>query len=117
MQGETSGTYYVIVVANAENTLFEGTTANNLRASSAVNVTLPALPLLQVNSLTPAAHAVYPGQTINVGWNVANGGTAAANGSWIDSVYAVSDPQGDNPTLLASTATHTGGLAVGRAIR
>jgi autotransporter-associated beta strand protein len=97
-----NGTYYIVVLVNYTQSLAESTINNNQAASSAINLTLPALPSLGVSGLSTAAHAVYPGQTINLSWTVTNHGGAAAIGPWNDEVYLASDAQGDNETLLAT---------------
>ena len=111
LQGETNGTYYLVVVANSQDTQPETSYSDNSLAGAAMSVTLPALPLLQVSALSTPTHSVYPGQTVNVSYTVTNHGAAAATGPWTDDVYAVTDAQGDNPTLLA-TYSNTSNLAV-----
>ena len=52
---------------------------------------------------------------ILVSWTDENNGTATAVGPWLDNVYAATDAQGDNPTLLGSFL-HSGSLAVGASV-
>ncbi len=44
----------------------------------------------------------FGGQAALVSWTDENEGTYTATGPWVDNVYAATDAQGDNPTLLGS---------------
>ncbi len=81
-----SGTYYVLVEANADKMVDETTTTNNMEtASFVINLTPP--PDLQVTEVvTPASG--FSGQNINMSYKVENLGTGPTVGSfWRDYVY------------------------------
>ena len=92
----TPGTYYLFVVADADQGQYEASTANNVSAAIPVTV---ALPELNVTAATAPGAAVL-GSSIQVSWTVENTGAAVTSGqSWEDAVYVSSS------TTLDNTAT------------
>ena len=61
----------------------------------------PPLPDLTVSDVSGPATG-FNSQSVLVSWTDQNMGTAAATGPWIDNIYAATDAQGDNPTLIGS---------------
>ncbi len=72
-------------------------------------------PDLVVNNITAQANAVTD-QGVVVNWTDQNNGTEPAAGTWVDNVYAATDAQGDNPSLLGSFS-YIGSLAVGASVQ
>lgn len=69
-----SGTWFIYVFTNADNTLYEGALANNNINRNQVQVFLTPTPHLTVNSLTVPVTAASTTQPIGVNWNIANTG-------------------------------------------
>ena len=68
---------------------------------------------LSVGSVSAPA-SVAPGASATVTWTVTNASaTAAASGSWVDSVYLSPDGTINAADVLLGRVIHTGGLAVG----
>jgi hypothetical protein len=141
----TPGTYYILIdqeellVTNVNlttNTLtvqrgYNGTTATSHAVGAGVYLatdqrgiqrpTPPDIgayqsaPYLEASDVSDPATAI-PGQTVTVTWTDTNSGSATATGQWVDNVYAATDAQGDQPTLLASFPV-TGPLAVGASVQ
>ena len=108
-----SGAYYLFVVADSGNLVYEGTNAGNQSASVSLPITLAPSPDLRVSSLTVPGGS--SGQPLNIEWTVTNEGVAAVpsnEGSWTDRVY-LSSGTAPNPASdpLLGSFTHNGALA------
>jgi hypothetical protein len=108
-----AGTYYVYVVTNANNNVYELNTSNDLAYDIQPLQIILATPVdLVAGSVLIPANAVA-GQNIAITYQVTNNGGVPANGSWFDSLYLsptttwnVSDP-------LVGTVSQTQNLAPG----
>ena len=109
-----TGSYYLLFVANANGGQEEsdaGDDTNDLVADP-ITLTAPDLVVTGVSGPTTG----YNSQQELVSWTDQNNGTATATGPWVDNVYAATDAQGDNPTLLGSF-TFTETLAAGALVQ
>jgi len=95
----TEGPYYVTVIADGRNDVFEGlpnspAEQNNSAVSSApASVRLTPLPDLVVNTVTAPANDVFGGQAVTVTWTVCNQGTAFTDAPfWNDRLRLYRDP-------------------------
>src|SRR4030095_8134954 len=75
------------------------------------NVSDPVNLLLENVSLTPPS--VRIGEAVTVSWMVRNNQAFAANGTWVDTVFASSDAIWDLSDVVVGQVTHTGGLVPG----
>ncbi|MHB9049421.1 MAG: CARDB domain-containing protein, partial [Pirellulales bacterium] len=107
----TAGTYYLIVQADAGQTLTEANETNNATASTAVDLAFPPAPDLVPGAVASAGVAL-PGSQVLVSWTVANQGTAVAAGPWTETVYLSSDASIGDDKPVASF-TYAGPLAPG----
>ncbi len=83
----TNGTYYLIVVTDANNNINEGADENNNTSINPISVTRTPLPDLQVATVV-APNTSFFDQTIQIQWTVANNGKGATNsGEWNDRIY------------------------------
>ncbi|MBC7771462.1 MAG: hypothetical protein H7210_03090, partial [Pyrinomonadaceae bacterium] len=100
------GDYFVLVVTDATNSVFESGPDSNNRgiASNKVHIEQPDRPNLRVTSLTSPPGGLI-GESAEISWTVTNTGAAAASGTWVDRVLLVPS---DNPN---------GGIQVGLLIR
>ena len=105
------GSAYLLFVANDSGSQADPNAANDVMAVP----TVVAAPDLQVASVTGPLNG-FTGQTVLLSWTDQNNGSATAIGPWVDNLYAVTDPLGNNPTLLGSF-TFTGSLAVGASVQ
>ncbi len=115
------GTFQITVTTDSSNQIFEydysvipgGHQVAESNNSTSINEvsTLAPYPDLQVADVTGPATA-FNSQAVLVSWTDENEGTNTATGPWVDDVYAATDAQGDNPTLLGSFE-FDGTLAVG----
>ncbi len=81
--------YFVVVVTDAGNTVFERASENNNSRVSDTK-TMVVAPNLSVSSVTIPANG-ESGATISGSWTVRNGGTASADGGWIDRLFLSRD--------------------------
>ncbi|MBH8571319.1 hypothetical protein KB206_20675 [Microvirga sp. STS02] len=109
----TSGTYYVLAVADAGDNVFEGPAKNNnVRSSAALQVTMTPPPDLVVTQVSiPATAGV--GKALAMSWTVENQGAKAPDISettWYDNVYISRLPtfQLDSAQLVGSIANRSG---------
>ncbi|NNE33837.1 MAG: hypothetical protein HKN13_01275, partial [Rhodothermales bacterium] len=124
-----SGSFFVLVVGDANREVFEHTFEdNNIVASSeAVEITVPPTPDLIVSTVTAPADA-SAGERIFVSWTVTNAGDVPVGGRWVDRVYLSSDPtfsrstsaeigaRGCNPCSYAAGEEYSTGLQVALAV-
>ncbi|MDL2275738.1 Ig-like domain-containing protein, partial [Desulfosarcina sp. OttesenSCG-928-G10] len=115
----TAGSYFLIVRTNATGTQSEISTTNNTGISSAISVSLPALPDLQVQNLavTPES-GIQAGSEVTVSWDDANTGDADISTVWHDHIQVVNTTTGT--TLVSQTLQHdpvtAGALAAGESL-
>ena len=88
-----SNDQYVVVRTDANNQLLEqGSVDNNIAISDqAITVLQPALPNLQISSVTPPVNALSSQSTV-VEWTVTNAGNAPAS-EWYDQVWLSLEPR------------------------
>lgn len=85
-----SGSYFLVVKADAPNFQAESDENNNLRSSGALAVVRPPLPDLAISFITTPP-SVVPGALFPVSYGVTNRGAAALNAAWEESVQASAD--------------------------
>ena len=66
---------------------------------------------IKVNGVSPASAAGTTGQSLTVGYTIANLSSDAATGTWTDSVYLSANGLLDADSLLLGRVSHAGGLA------
>jgi hypothetical protein len=99
-----SGTYYIIVAADASLNVQERLENNNAAASAPIVINRPTLPNLVALSVPPAP-AGAPGQTVQISWQVRNSGTVETPARWTERVVASPDGTTDGPLLALFTNT------------
>jgi len=106
-----TGNYYVVVVANSGNTVFETSYTNDVAASAqptSISLTPPAD--LVAGTITIPANAV-PGEDMTFSYTVTNQGSNNAVGQWTDSLYLSPTTSFVYTDPLLATNVHQGGLA------
>ncbi len=101
-----SGPLYVYVVTDVTNKINAAAceTNNTLRSSATVSVTPVAHPALQIFSVqTP--DIMPSGAAVTVSYVVTNAGTAAAVGTWVDSIYLAT--KANDPGMLMELGRFT----------
>src|SRR5262249_29166654 len=100
-----SGTYYLVVQADASNQVAEahGETNNTTISSQPIQILPPDLTVSAVKVQTNAQF----GQSVAITWTVRNIGTAPANGNWSDGLYLSRDTTPANGVLLLATNAPT----------
>lgn len=118
LPGDAFGDYYVFVVADAYDQLYEFTANGN---NSNYDATAPGSPmhvlgtppdLTVLNPITAPASELA-GRQINVQFTVRNQGAFDANGGWYDTVYLSTDPNFDPVTDTPIGSLVRSGLAAG----
>jgi len=113
LPGFASGDYYLIVLTDSRDDVYEHTAENNNTGNSApTEVTMPPPADLIVTAVEVPASGV-PGQMATITWTVKNQGTFDAVGQWYDSIYLSQDDVWDITDPRIGMVQHTGGLAVG----
>ena len=95
------GNYYIYVVTNGFDEVFEGPyNANNSKRSDSVNVILtPPADLVISNVAAPATGLT--GQKVIINWTVLNdGGNAPRETTWVDSIYISTSSVFDRSNLI-----------------
>ncbi len=69
-----SGPYFIYVVCNANNSVYEGALANNNTGNNQLQVFLTPTPVLTVSSLTVPVSVASITQPIGINWNIENTG-------------------------------------------
>ncbi|HUU84061.1 MAG TPA: CARDB domain-containing protein [Phycisphaerae bacterium] len=105
------GTYYILVKADYDNTLYEHANEGNNVGGHAFDVILTQPPDLQVTAVAPPAEG-WSGRAIDVGWSVINAGPGVAEGTWVDKIYLSADDQIGADTYLGEL-TRPNNLASG----
>jgi hypothetical protein len=101
----------IVVVTNATGSVYEqGATANN-QAAAPGPFALTHPDLVAQNVTVPAS--AQSGSSFTVAWSVADSGTGAATGSWVDKVYLSADSTLDASDTLLGTVPAPSALAVG----
>ncbi len=110
-----SGTYYVYVVADADNMVFEynGDNNNTLKSTNVFVVSLSPSPDFVITSST-LADTVYAAYSSTISWSVSNQGTSSAN-KWLNGLYLSSDKILSSNDVLLDTLTTTALLTNGSA--
>jgi hypothetical protein len=108
------GSYFVIVLTDANNEIEEcANKANNTGISSQSITISNNLPDLVVQTASSQANPVG-GQTISVDFTVANQGAIAINSAlWGDAVYFSPDPALSNDDVRLATSAAVGPMAIG----
>ena len=118
LPGDAFGDYYVFVVADVYDQLYEFTANGN---NSNYDATAPGSPmhvlgtppdLTVLNPITAPASELA-GRQINVQFTVRNQGAFDANGGWYDTVYLSTDPNFDPVTDTPIGSLVRNGLAAG----
>ena len=105
-------TYYVVVVTDSGDAVYEHVHEGNNTLVSAEAVSI-VHPDLQVVSLTAPAESLS-GTSVPIQWNVTNAGTGVTSGAaWYDAVYVSVDDKFDASDVLLSEFAHDGLLSVG----
>ena len=113
MPREIFGPYYLFVVTDANNKIYEVNEQNNTGFdTTAVQVDIPLPSDLVVNSVTCAKTSGLPGQSTTFNWTVKNIGANPAIGTWYDSVYLSVDDEWDITDPLLGYVRHDGNIAV-----
>ncbi|MBK9766716.1 MAG: hypothetical protein IPP63_06690 [Chloracidobacterium sp.] len=112
-----AGQYYILVVADIDNNVYEGPynsiyEGNNLRESTPIIVTSPDVDLQAVvNSVTTPT---YSGTNVIINWTVTNtGGTSTLGSSWTDYIILSRDSVIDSTDKRLGYVVHNGALAGG----
>ena len=107
------GAYYVFVVTDSLDAVFEHPSEANNAAVAAVSVETPMADLVVTPVAAPAT--AWSGQTVAVSWTTANVGAQPTGAtSWRDGIY-LSDDATFGGDLRIGQAGHSGGLDVGQA--
>ncbi len=109
-----AGPYYVFVVADSTNRVYERTaTLNNTGFDAGVtNVELTPPADLVVGTITVPVNGV-PGQDATITYTVRNEGQNAARGTWSDSIYLSADETWDINDPLFARVTRSGDVPAG----
>lgn len=108
-----AGTYYVLVVTNSNNAIYERDTANNAEDDpQPLQITLPPPADLVAGTVMIPSNAVS-GEDITIAYQVSNNGGNPANGSWVDSLYLSSTPTFNVSDPLLGHVSQTQDLAPG----
>ncbi|MFN0053205.1 MAG: CARDB domain-containing protein [Planctomycetales bacterium] len=108
-----AGSYYLLVVADALNRQPESSETNNVRASSAISLSLPPIPDLVVTEITAPIEALS-GQPMQVSWTLRNQGTGDATGTWYDYLFLSNDNiAGDSDDQFFGSFSFSGTIAAG----
>ncbi len=109
-----SGPFYVIVVTDSNNRVYERDQDGNNTAVSdqALDMLLPQPLDLVAGTITIPPSAI-PGQDFALTYHVSNAGPNDAIGSWYDALYLSTDDQWDVGDLFFERAQHSGGLDSG----
>jgi subtilase family serine protease len=113
---QASGTYYILVKADANNNVLETNETNNVRAST-TQVTLLGRPDLTPTVLSVPGSPVSPNQdgtyTIPLSFTVQNQGGSSATPTWTDRVYLSTDTTWDAGDVRILSTAQFSALAAG----
>ena len=112
-----TGNYYVLVVANSGDPVFETSYTNDVAATAQpVDISLTPPADLVAGTITIPANAV-PGEDMTFSYTVTNQGSSNAVGQWTDALYLSPTTSFVYTDPLLASNVHTGGLPAGRATR
>jgi len=103
-----AGDYYLILVVEVYNSLYEADEENNQRVR-AVEIRTPDLR----PTLLSAPPSAATQDTMDVSWTVENGGTGEAKPNWRDRVYLSTDDVVDGADIVLTTPSWTETVAAG----
>ncbi len=109
-----TGPWYVVVIADARNVVFEGSNQNNNGGATAVPLIIDTPPPadLEVETITASASAQV-GQQVAIQWTVDNIGAYAASGTWTDAVYLAPNAVWNINDDLLGDVSYTGTVQPG----
>jgi hypothetical protein len=110
-----TGTYYLIVKTDADDSVVESNELNNVSTSGQITITQPPLPDLKPLTVTAPASAL-PGASVSLNWAVTNVGSTTASGDWVERVYASRDNAIGSDILLAAFGRTGQSIASGSTI-
>jgi len=107
------GTYYVHVLIDRYNAVFENTNEyNNTATSQALNIILRPAPNLVVTNITVPPDTLSIGQQLNLQWTIKNEGAAATISSFRDDIYiSTNNIFNAGQDILIGSLTHGNNLA------
>ncbi|MEP7339614.1 MAG: CARDB domain-containing protein, partial [Acidobacteriota bacterium] len=104
-----AGTYYIIVVADAENFVFEGQRESNNASVQPIQVQTPSVDL-RVTAVDAPAQA-FSGTAVTINWTVNNAGSAQTLASqWTDNIILSRDQILDVTDQVIGYLVHNGAL-------
>ena len=107
-----AGSYYVLVVTDAQNTVYEHTQENNNHRTAPTTLLARRSADLVVDAVSHAGTGIS-GQNLDVAWRVRNQGIVTTSSSvWQDRVFLSTDSALDGSDTVLGTVTHYGGLQV-----
>jgi large repetitive protein len=110
-----AGSYYLLVVTDANSQQLENDRTNNITAHK-IDVTVLPLPNLTVTEVTIPPLAIS-GETATVSWTVKNEGTAATSTPWSDALYWSKDSTiGNEDDFYIGSYQYNGSLAPNQSI-
>ncbi len=105
-----SGGYYLLLLADSENRVYEGNQERDNLAAAPLEVTLQPSPDLVVSVEAPDGVA---GETVEVTWTATNSGTGAMAGLWQDRIHLSLDDQLSAEDIYLAAVTTSGSLDPG----
>lgn len=109
------GSFQILVRVDTTDAIVESDETDNLRRIGTLVLDRPALPDLQIATLTAPAQAAA-GSVVELSWTLVNTGQEDARGSWTTEIYLSADAEvGDDQllTIIPSAGTVSAGDAVG----
>ncbi len=112
--GLTAGTYYLIIVSDANQSVFESGSPGQA-ASAGISISLPQLPALTVSGLPATTQTIDTGQALSLSWTVTNSGGGAAAAPWTDEVVlSASGTLGSTDNQVLYSLVHAANLPSGQ---
>ncbi len=109
-----SGPYYLFVVADSRDHIYERSgEANNAQPSAAPMTLSVAPPADLVAGTITIPDVTTPGQNVSLTYTITNAGVNAALGGWYDALYLSADGTWDLSDPLVGRYYHTGDVAPG----
>jgi large repetitive protein len=109
---DLTGAYYLFVVADGGNVIYEGSQElnNALESTQPILIDLPPAADLRVENIVIPTGG-KSGESAQISWTVANRAINSAKGSWSDVVYLSSDANWDIKDRVLGRVIHSGDLA------
>ncbi len=107
------GAHYIFVETDVDNRVREKLENNNMTRSRAINLQIPPLPDMQLDSLFGPTSAI-PGENITLNWVDRNTGNGDATSTWVDAFYLSLDTQLDQSDVFLGTRGYTVSLPGGQ---